>query len=151
MMLVTSLNPFTHFFETENNFGLVQPVAWLYKAQEHCYFVGSAIYLKFSLFHLLCQFQNATSGTITTPTNNSLRSKKYTVWVALTFWKSTWCKFGDHFFPSFPHMRVSLVPEKQNSSWYCFLLYLLKGKCESKDFSKNPTLVGYSQLCFSLV
>ena len=34
MMLVTSLNPFTHFFETENNFGLVQPVAWLYKAQE---------------------------------------------------------------------------------------------------------------------
>ena len=27
MMLVTFLNPFTHFFETENNFGLVQPVA----------------------------------------------------------------------------------------------------------------------------
>jgi len=89
------------------------------KAQEHCCFVGNAIYLKFSLFHFLCQFRNATSGTITTSTNNSLRSKEYTVWVILTFWKSTWCKFSDHFFPSFPHMRVSLVPEKQKLKFYC--------------------------------
>ena len=89
------------------------------KAQEHCCFVGNAIYLKFSLFHFLCQFRNATSGTITTSTNNSLRSKEYTVWVILTFWKSTRCKFSDHFFPSFPHMRVSLVPEKQKLKFYC--------------------------------
>ena len=127
-MLVTSLNPFTHFFETKNYFGLVQPVAWLYKAQEHCCFVGSAIYLKFSLFHFLCQFRNATSGTITTPTNNSLQSKKYTVGLALTFWKSTWCKFGDHFFPSFPHMRVSLVPEKQKLKLVLFSPLLAQRK-----------------------
>jgi len=88
--------------------------------QEHCCFVGNAIYLKFSLFHLLCQFWNATSGTITTSTNNSLRSTEYTVWVFLAFWKSKWCKFGDHFspsFPPFPHVRVSL--NQKNLKFYC--------------------------------
>ena len=50
MMLVTSLNAITHFFETENYFSLVQPVAWQTKHKSIVALLGMPFASSFHFF-----------------------------------------------------------------------------------------------------
>jgi hypothetical protein len=121
MMLVTSLNAITHFFETENYFSLVQPVAWQTKHKSIVALLGMQFTSSFHFFTSCASFgmQLLVQSQRQQTTHCEVKSTLCTVWVILTFCKSTWCKFSDHFSPSFPHMRVSLVPEKQKLKFYC--------------------------------
>ena len=92
---------------------------------------------QFSLFHLLCQFCNATHGIITTSTNNWLRSEEYTVWVFVTFWKSKCCKFGDHFSPSFPHFHTWECHWTKNSSFTVWPLFSLTCSSEGVNLKSS--------------